>query len=161
MPSLYNLNADYDGLLSMIERGDFTQEEAADTLDMITDSINDKHQAIACVIRDIQLTMSSRDKEAERLESLNDCDSLTLRKLQSMLLDGISKHGNSSGLFNIKTAKTPSKLVIDDDKAISGKWIKTKEVTSVDKAGIKSALKAGEVVEGCHLDDGGIRLSIK
>ena len=58
------------------------------------------------------------------------------------------------GTKTAKITKNPHKVVIEDGDLLPAKFKVIQQTTSIDKAGIKDALKAGEEVSGATLEQG-------
>lgn len=63
-------------------------------------------------------------------------------------------------LATLSSRPTPRKAVVSDEPSIPARFWKAGNPT-LDRAALKAALDAGEVVPGAHLSNGGVSLSIR
>lgn len=161
MTKLYELTADYNNLLSMVESGDFSEDEVADTLEGIQGEIDDKLQATVCVIREMEAEAKKFDDEIARMTAIKKSYKSNSDRLKEYIRFEMEKTGidKSKGLFSISLGKPSSSTQINDIEAIPDKYKKIS--VSADKAAISKALKAGDAVEGAELIEGARRLTIR
>lgn len=161
MPKLYELTDDYNNLLSMVDSGDFTADEIADTLDGISAMIDDKLQATVCVIKEMEAEAKKFDDEIKRMSEIKKSYSNTASRLKEYIRFEMEKSGieKSKGLFSISLGKPTKVVEISSSDDLPDKFKKIS--ISADKTAIASALKAGEAVSGASLVDGNKRLTIR
>lgn len=161
MPKLYELTDDYNNLLSMVDSGDFSADDIADTLAGIHGMIDDKLQATVCVIKEMEAEAKKFDDEIKRMSEVKKSYSNTATRLKEYIRFEMEKSGieKSKGLFSISLGK-PSKVVeISSTDNLPDKYKKVS--VSADKTAIGSDLKAGVVIPGAELVDGKPRLTIR
>ena len=167
MSSLYKLDSEWDCLQAMIEDGDTTEEEMTDHLEAMGIEFADKAQAIGCVIANMDSERAILQAEVMRLEGRADKLSDDAQKLSGYLLKSMIKRGEKkvkTPLFTMSWRKPTQKAVVDDESIIPGSYYVTvpavKAYSKLDKRLLLKGLKAGDI-EGAHLEDGTINLSIK
>lgn len=151
---LYALAEEYQSLLELAEST--VEEDAqafADTLEGLRGEINDKVESCAAVIRSIASEAEAINKEIDRLDKrkkslLSNVDRIKKYMLSSMEQCAIEKVKGK--LFTIAIRKNPPSVVIDDEAMIPLNFTRTK--IEVDKSALSTALKAGTVVAGAHLE---------
>lgn len=163
MTSLYELAGNYKAIEQKLLDSEASAQTIADTLEGVAGEVEEKCINVTYVIRNLE---SSADQikqaekaMAERRKVLeNKAAQLNNYLLTNMQRTGITKV--SCPFFDISIANNPPAVVIDDEDAINDKFKKTVTTTSLDKVAIKEAIKAGESVDGAHLESG-VRLVIK
>lgn len=161
MTKLYELTTDYNQLLEMVDSGEFSADEIADTLEGIKGEIDDKLQATVCVIREMDAEAKKFDAEIERMNNIKKSYSNTSARLKEYIRFEMEKTGisKSKGLFSISLGKPSISTQVNDIDCIPEQYKKVS--VSADKTAIGKALKAGEVVEGAELVEGNKRLTIR
>ena len=67
MKNLYELTSDFMKLQQMIEDGDFTAEDLADTIEMISEDLETKAENYGLIMANLQTLIDGCDREAKRL----------------------------------------------------------------------------------------------
>ena len=161
MPKLYELTDDYNNLLSMVDSGDFSADDIAETLSGIQGMIDEKLQATVCVIKEMEAEAKKFDDEIKRMSEIKKSYSNTATRLKEYIRFEMEKSGieKSKGLFSISLGKPTKVLELVSIDSLPDKF-KMLSV-SADKTAISAALKAGEAVSGAELVDGNKRLTIR
>ena len=66
MSNIYELTNNYLRLQQLIESGDFSEEDLQDTIEMVTDELEDKAESYGFVITNLQTQADGLDKEIKR-----------------------------------------------------------------------------------------------
>lgn len=119
----------------------------------LTQDLKNKSANIIAVVRNQELTIEALDTEIERLKGLKKLRENQLNKFKDyiknvMLLNQIEKIDTVLG--TIKFTKSTS-TEIYDESLIDKKFIEIVTTEKISKEKIKSALKAGEEVQGARL----------
>ena len=148
MASLYQLNKAYAHLQQMIEDG---QEGLEDTLDSITDAVEEKLEAYAMVIKNIESDVEGIKSEEKRLaERRKVMENGVVRMKQA-----IAETLQNSGQDKVKTEKftfswrKSSKVEVSNIDNLPQQYVKVERTIS--RAELAKALKAGEQIEGAQL----------
>ncbi|WP_342550934.1 siphovirus Gp157 family protein [Lysinibacillus sp. FSL M8-0216] len=148
MASLYQLNNAYAQLQQMIEDG---QEGLEDTLDSITDAVEEKLEAYAMVIKNIESDVEGIKSEEKRLaERRKVMENGVVRMKQA-----IAETLQNSGQDKVKTEKftfswrKSSKVEVSNIDSLPQQYVKVERTIS--RAELAKALKAGEQIEGAQL----------
>lgn len=147
---LYELTESYNRLLEMAEEMD--QEALADTLESLEDSIEEKVENTAKVIKSIESDVSAIDEEIKRLQGMksarkNNIDRLKVYLKEQLELVGMDKI--KGALFTVALQNNPAKLVVKDVSKLEGYLVE--QEPKVDSARLKKDLKAGLELEGAEL----------
>lgn len=148
MASLYQLNNAYAQLQQMIEDG---QEGLEDTLDSITDAVEEKLEAYAMVIKNIESDVQGIKSEEKRLaERRKVMENGVVRMKQA-----IAETLQNSGQDKVKTEKftfswrKSSKVEVSNIDSLPQQYVKVERTIS--RSELAKALKAGEQIEGAQL----------
>lgn len=119
----------------------------------LTQDLKNKSANIIAVVRNQELTIEALDTEIERLKGLKKLRENQLNKFKDyiknvMLVNQIEKIDTVLG--TIKFTKSTS-TEIYDESLINKKFIEIVTTEKISKEKIKSALKAGEEVQGARL----------
>lgn len=138
---LYELTENYVDILDLIER-DGEKEVLIDTLDMLKDSIDDKVENIAKIIKETESNIDKVDQEIKRLQNKkktlkNNNDSLKEYLLEQLEKSDIKKI--NTNLFSVSVRNNPVKIVVTDESKLPDEFFIIKK--TVDKTKIKEYLK--------------------
>lgn len=148
MASLYQLNNAYAQLQQMIEDG---QEGLEDTLASITDAVEEKLEAYAVVIKNIESDVEGIKSEEKRLAERRK----TMENGITRMKQAIAETLQNSGQDKVKTEKftfsfrKSSKVEVLDIDSLPQQFIKVERTIS--RSELAKALKAGEQIEGAQL----------
>ena len=147
---LYELAASYNRLLEMAEEMD--PEALADTLESLEDSIEQKAENTAKVIKSIEADVSAIDEEIKRLQGMKSARKNNIDRLKVYLKDQLELVGMDKvkgKLFTVSVQNNPAKLVVKDVSKLKGYLVE--QEPKVDSTRLKKDLKAGLEVEGAKL----------
>ena len=155
---LYELTESYNRLLEMAEEMD--AEALADTLESLGDSIEQKVENTAKVIKSIEVDITAIDEEIKRLQGMksarkNNIDRMKVYLKEQLELVGMDKVKGT--LFTVALQNNPAKLVVNDISKLQGYLVE--QEPKVDSTRLKNDLKAGLEVEGADLvQEKGLRI---
>ena len=155
MKNLYELTNNFMKLQQLIEDGEFTAEDIADTIEMIEEDIETKAENYSLVMANLQTLIDGCDREATRLldrkKSIqNGIDGLKLNLANSMQVTGKTKFKTEH--FNFSFRKSES-VEITDQNLIPADYIKIKTTETADKTALKKAIKAGVKIYGVQINE--------
>ena len=164
MSTLYSETKELVAFRAMAEGDNLPAEVITDTIDGMSEGFEEKAVALyqvtdemdsdTLVIDDMIAKLQERKKHIKAKQS-----GMRGYILESMQNTGITKI--SCPFFTISIAKTPAKLIIDDEESVPDEYISIKTVVAPDKKAITAALRAGDDVPGCHLSEQGESIRIK
>lgn len=153
MASIYELNKDYAELSAMLEAAETPEEVEAtqNTLEMLDLSIEEKIENTAKYMVNVEADIQGIKAEIDRLNKVKKSKESTIETLKnnieySMKQKGIEKL--EAGTFKAGYRKSESVEITNLD-VIPADY--TKVEIKADKTAIKKALKAGETVDGAHI----------
>lgn len=165
MTSLYQLTNEFQLIQNKLLESDFDEQTIADTLEGASGDLEIKSVNVAMFIRNLEASadaikqaekaMSDRRKSIE-----NKAESIRKYLKDNMQRCGITKI--ESPYFALTIKKNPSSVVIDDAGAIPSELYVYPDAPAPypDKKAISDQIKAGNVVNGAHLEQAE-RLEIK
>lgn len=148
MASLYQLNNAYAQLQQMIEDG---QEGLEDTLDSITDAVEEKLEAYAMVIKNIESDVEGIKSEEKRLAERRKVMENGIERMKKAIAETLQ----SSAQDKVKTEKftfsfrKSSKVEVSNIDSLPQEYVKVERTIS--RSELAKALKAGEQIEGAQL----------
>lgn len=148
MASLYQLNNAYAQLQQMIEDG---QEGLEDTLASITDAVEEKLEAYAMVIKNIESDVEGIKSEEKRLAERRKIMENGITRMKQAIAETLE----NSGQDKVKTEKftfsfrKSSKVEVSDIDSLPQEYVKVERTIS--RAELAKALKAGEQIQGAQL----------
>jgi len=170
--SLFEVSKEYSHALTelyeMEQSGAIDAETFLDTMEGLEGEVSEKIKRVAAYIRNtkaqaesIKNAMTNMAKRSKSLD--NHAASLTKYLLQNMTKNGFTA---VNGIyFDVKVKKTPASVIIEsglDVESLNENYRTTKvtTTTTANKAELKKAIQAGEVIKGITLVSGQ-RLEIK
>ncbi|WP_369427097.1 siphovirus Gp157 family protein [Providencia sp. PROV236] len=156
--------ADYSKLQLLVENGEFTAEDIADTLEGIECELGDKLDAIMLYARNLEGQAKTLDEESKRLSDRKKSFENQVKNLKKYALDCLLK----SGLDKLKTTKNTftarkgsTSVVIENENLLPNDLVQVQVVTTPDKKAIKEAIEKGKKVAGAHLEIGERTLQVR
>ncbi|MBQ0528521.1 siphovirus Gp157 family protein [Providencia rettgeri] len=156
--------ADYSKLQQLVETGEFTAEEIADTLEGIEWELGDKLDAIMIHARNLEGQAKTLDEESKRLADRkksfeNQVKNLKKYALTCLLASGLSTLKTLKNTFTARKGSTS--VVIDNEDLLPNDLVQVQVVTTPDKKAIKDAIEKGKKVAGAHLEIGERSLQVR
>lgn len=156
--------ADYDKLQQLVESGEFSAEDVADTLEGLEGELGDKLDAIMVHVRNIEGQAETLSKESKRLAERENQFDNQIKNLKQYALTCLLTSGKDSlkTLRNTFTARKGTvSVVIDDESLLPDELIDVQTVTAPDKKAIKARIDKGEIIDGAHLETGPRTLQVR
>lgn len=153
MASIYELNKNYQEVAALLETAETEEELQAinDTLEMIDVSIEEKVENTAKYIKNVESDIEGIKAEINRLTTLKKQKERNTEWLKTNIEYALKAKGIDKlevGTFKCGYRKSES-VEVDDLTAIPSDYTKTE--VKADKTAIKKALKAGEEINGVHI----------
>lgn len=154
--SIYNINNSYMELMQRIEDAEgIIDDEMSEALAITEKELQTKAVNYGYVMKQLDGEVELIDKEIERLTKMkkvkaNTKDRLKTTIAESMQRFGIQRIENQNLTLSFKPSKT---LVIQDEDLVPFEYLKTKEVITIDKAGLKKAVEQGAEYKGIWIQE--------
>lgn len=161
--TLYQIAEKYQQDMITLQDMDLPEEAINDTLEGMSGELVEKGKSVAAFFQNIDSEVAQMEEYKKRIDTRIRAYKARSDRLKKYLLDNMVKceiTAITCPEFEIKTAKTPPSVVIDEGAKVPEKYQVTKTTVSPDKNGLREALKNGEEFEGIRLVSGH-RLSIK
>lgn len=151
---LYTLVNQYLQLSEMAEELD--SQTFLDTLETIQDSIEEKCENIAKMVRNIEGDTNALKEEESRLASRRRTLESKVNSLKSYLqnqleITGISKVKRP--MFTISIQKNPPSVAIENEDIVPIEY-QVQQAPKIDRKAILQALTSGFEIEGCSIKQG-------
>ena len=165
LPTLYQLTDDYLQAFQRLQEADLPEEALRDTLEGLQYPLEQKSTAVAQMARNME-ALAAQIKAAEQdMDTRRNAIEDRAARLRAYLKDCMEKAGMTkidSPWFTLSIKKNPPALEVAPGAAIPDRWKRIPPIPEpeLDKAAIKEALKAGELIDGCRLVQS-TRLDIK
>lgn len=155
--SLYQLTAQRLELQNKLLSLDFDAETIADTLEGESAALQSKIEDYGFVIRNMEAFGDAIKAEEKRFADRRKAHELKVEKIKAWLLTNMQACGITKiecPAFSVIVKTNPPKVVVDNEQAIPDRFLVVPDLPppAPDKKAIAAALKNGEVVEGCHLE---------
>lgn len=160
--SLFNLSHELRNLLENFDQIDDDANAAA--IEEIKGLLSSKTDAVAEYHRVLKYEIDIAKAELDRIKAIYERRQKRLARYQEYILTCMDalQESKLKGELSSVTVRKPSRAVeIYDEKKLPINFVFSETVTKVDKAGIKEALKNGEIIDGAKLVDGKRGLTIK
>lgn len=152
---LYELSADYlRALDALAEIEDLPPEAIADTLDGLTGAWEDKALNVGRYVRALEAEAAAVEETKKRLDGRAKALAATAARLKGYLKTELEKTGLKPKApdLAIRLQNNPPAVVVEDEAQIPDAFRRTETVTTILKAEIGAALKAGTQIPGAHLE---------
>ncbi|MHA3065614.1 siphovirus Gp157 family protein [Lacticaseibacillus saniviri] len=157
MATLYNLTANYDKLLQLMQDGDIDPQALSDTLASIDDAIEDKADGYAKIIADLKGQSDVIKAESQRLRERAQSIDNNIKWLKKRLQDAMEQTGKTkfkTPYFSFGIQNNPPSVDLVDETKLPVSYLTHVDEWYPDKAKIKEALKGGKEVPGAILKQG-------
>lgn len=165
MSSLYNLRSDYERVMNMMYDDDYDEQTVIDTLDSIEGAIEDKAEACAFIMQNLDADIAAIKAEENRLKKRRTALENNKKRMHENLYMSMKTVGRTEiktplFSFNIQKAGGVRALVLDvePDKLP----VEYQKVTiAADNEALRKLLGDSESCQFCHLAEQGEYLRIR
>ena len=151
--NLYELTDSYQKILQLIEDGG---EDLEDTLESITDAIEEKADGYGKVIKNIEAQIEAIKNEEKRLSDRRKSLESNVRRLKDSLYESMKLTKTKrikSELFTFNIQNNPPSLNIENEDAIPFEYYQP-QAPKLDKKELLNAIKNGLEIEGVSIKQG-------
>jgi hypothetical protein len=164
MTSLYELSNEYLSIQNKLIEAEFDEQTIADTLEGMSGELEVKAENVGKFILNLEAQAVAIKDAEKRMAERRKAIEAKSEQIRKYLKDNMERCGITkieSPYFALTIKKNPSSVVIDDAGGIpSNLYVYPEVVPYPDKKAIAELLKAGEEVNGAHLENA-TRLEIK
>ena len=154
MASLYTIDREIEACVLLdngeylnTETGELLDEEALNALQMDRTS---KLENIACLIKNLEWEKNGCKEQKDAFAKREKALDATICRLKGYLLESLKGEKFKTIRCSV-TFRKSERVDIADESKIPQDYLTCKTMVAPDKAAIKEALKAGEIIEGCAL----------
>ncbi len=151
---LYDLTTDYlEALDALAEIEDLPPEVIADTLEGLAGPWEEKALNVARYVRNLEAEAAAIDEAKKRMDARGKSTANQAARLKAYLKAELERTGLKPKApdLALRLQNNPPSVTIDDTALIPDDYRRTETVTTLLKAEIGTALKAGEVIPGARL----------
>lgn len=130
-------------------------EEGLQALEQLQVGLDQKLDNIGCLCKNLQAEAEALKAEEAVLKKRRESKEKKVDRLKEYMLSvmqnqGMVKHESVRVVASLRRSVA---VCVEQESDIPAQYIKEKVERSIDKVGIKQALKAGEIVPGAHLEE--------
>jgi hypothetical protein len=156
-----DLTTQLNSLMAEFPELEDDEQLRADVLEGETDiaEVMERIWSVECEAKGFIAGIAERQKDMAERKSRYAHKVEAMRRLMLLVLNRADLSKLELPEFTVSTRKVPPAVVIDDPTSVpfefgSSKW-------APDKKLIKTALEGGETVEGCHMSNGSISITVR
>ena len=152
---LYELSSDYlNALDELSELDDLPVEAIADTLEGLAGAWEDKALNVARYIRNLEAETTAIEEAKKRMEVRARSTANKAMRMRDYLKTELEKTGLQPKAPDVavRLQNNPPSVVLDDETRIPENYRRTQIVSTILKAEIAAAIKAGKEITGAHLE---------
>lgn len=159
MPNIYQLSNDYlmlaDRLADTVDEDGAIDESLLPVVSEARELVEKKAQSIGCVVKQIAAYKAQIDDEIKRLNAMSKTLGGRIDYLTGVTSNVLQECGieRIDGIQTVISFRASEQTIIDDESALPGDYMVIKTTMSPDKAKIKAAIKAGQIVPGAHVEN--------
>lgn len=164
MSTAIDIAANMSKMLALVESGEFSPEDVADTLEGEELALADKFDGIMALVRNLEGQASIVDREVKRLSERKKSFDTQAKNLRAYILLCLQ----AAQIKNFKTDRNTLTIrngainvVIDNADLLPDELVNIETVATPDKRKIKEAIEAGAEVKGAHLEQGTVTLQVR
>lgn len=153
--SLYNITNKFIEIMDKVTEGELTEEEYNELEKELAVELQNKSSNIIGYIQNIESFINAVKDEEIRLAEMKKTAEKKLTKFKEYVKENMERldlTDISTSLGNLKIAKNPISVEIDDEEKIPGEFKNIEMKIKVDKTAIKKHFKeTGEIVPGTKI----------
>ena len=154
---IYKVGSAFESVVNMHANGDLTDEQLKEALVALEESKVEKCGNAICYLNMLKHGIEDMKAEEKRIATMRKALESRAKNLESAFAYVLKNMGDKEVITRygvMKVRKNPPAVVIDDLSKVPTKFQHQKIEVTLDKVAIKNAIKAGEKVDGCHIEQG-------
>jgi hypothetical protein len=151
-------------LMALVESGEFSPEDIADTIEGEELALGDKFDGIMALVRNLEGQANTLSEEIKRLNERKKSFENQAKNFKTYILYCLQ----AAALKTFKTERNTLTVrkgvvcvVIDNEILLPDELVSVTTVIAPDKKKIKEAIEAGEDIKGAHLEVGSESLQVR
>jgi hypothetical protein len=161
---LYEIVGKLASLHNLVEAGEATAEDIADTLEALEGELEIKVGNIWRLMRAIDGDVDVLDAEIKRLTDRKKARKNVIESLRSYVAAQMETAGVKNfkdPLYTISLTKGREALIVDNTDLIPDEFVEVETIVRPNKSAIMDAIKAEKVVPGVHVERGASFITIR
>lgn len=158
MATIFELSEQARQLYELLQSEEIDEQTFTDTLEAMGTA--EKVESYCQIIKQLQTDADNFKSEIDRLTARKKSAEAGADRMKNALLFYMTSSGQDkvkAGTFSVSTAKTQAVNIIDESKLPAEFLIA--QPPKVDKAGIKNAIKSGQLIDGAEIvENVGVRI---
>ncbi len=153
--SIYDINKAFQSIVDMVADGELTQEDFQQALAELEQSKVEKCGNAICYLNMRKQAIEAMKAEEKRISTQRKMLEKGNKSLEEAFAYVLNNMGDKEVITRygvMKVRKNPPAVVVDDLSKVPTKFQHQKIEVTLDKVAIKNAIKAGEEVAGCHIE---------
>lgn len=149
--TLYEMSTAARELYELLESGEIDEQTVLDTMESI--GASEKLESYVYIQKQLEAEAAAFKAEIDRMTERKRTIERQIERMKAAQVDFMQATGQrkaTAGTFTLSLRESKSVKVLDES-AIPETWWKPQPAT-LDRAGIKDALKKGESVPGCEIE---------
>ena len=155
MDSIIKISQRYNAVMALADDASIPQDEVNNALLTLDDELQEKGENCIKYLDSVQDKIDAAKANKKKLEAyIKTLENRKTRVEKACIyaLDTLQVKSIMTGWGEMKVKKNPPSVVIDDLSKVPTKFQHQKIEVTLDKVAIKNAIKAGEEVAGCHIE---------
>ena len=152
---IYKVGSAFESVVNMHANGDLTDEQLKEALVALEESKVEKCGNAICYLNMLKHGIEDMKAEEKRIATMRKALESRAKNLENAFAYVLKNMGDKEVITKygvMKVRKNPPSVVIDDLSKVPTKFQHQKIEVTLDKVAIKNAIKAGEEVDGCHIE---------
>lgn len=157
MESMFGLSKRYKALEELLDDETIPQEEVNRALMEVMDDIKSKGENGINYLHMLDGNIELAKKRKKEIDNYVKRVEHRKKRILTAYIAAMNNMGIKSimtGVGELKVKKNPPAVIIEDGAKIPAQYTNQKITITPDKTKIKAALKAGETIEGCRMEQG-------
>ena len=152
---IYKIGSAFENVVNMHANGDLTDEQLKEALVALEETKVEKCGNAICYLNMLKHGIEDMKDEEKRIATMRKALESRAKNLESAFAYVLKNMGDKEVITKygvMKVRKNPPAVVVDDLSKVPTKFQHQKIEVTLDKVAIKNAIKAGEEVAGCHIE---------
>lgn len=152
---IYKVGSAFESVVNMHANGDLTDEQLKEALVALEESKVEKCGNAICYLNMLKHGIDDMKAEEKRINTMRKSLESRAKNLENAFAYVLKNMGDKEVITKygvMKVRKNPPSVVVDDLSKVPTKFQHQKIEVTLDKVAIKNAIKAGEEVAGCHIE---------
>ena len=153
--NLYSIATEYRDVVLKLLDMDLDEQTRLDTIESVSGDLEAKVTNYGYVIRQLEGEADMAEAEAKRIENMAKVRRNAVQHVKDNLLRGMQQAGITeikAAAFTVRIRKNPPSVIINNPELLTKEWQRIKTVVEPNKESIGAALRSGNAVPGCHLE---------